>query len=82
MCRKEVNELRSLWKGKASISEKNIYDIIDQTLCKFRLRGGVVIKNGIVKEDDADEYHQMFQESLEIIKKHNREWVNGNKCEK
>lgn len=83
---KETKELRELWREKPYYSEHNrlIYRIIDITLCNFRK--GVRYKHKsneqheyltarkTIKLEDEDEYRQMFQEILEIIKKHNRKW--------
>lgn len=87
---KETRELRELWKGKPYYSEHSrlIYRIVDITLCNFRK--GVRYKQKsneqreyltackTIKLDDENEYRQMLQEILEIIKKHNRKW-EGNK---
>lgn len=66
-----------------------VYKVIDITLCNFREKiykrknksGGTYEQKYVgfdsnIKQEDIDEYRQMFQEILEIIKKHNREW-NG-----
>ena len=59
-----------------------IYKIIDITLSNFEIKyknnkKGRYEGYGInlsVKKEDEEEYLQMFQEILEIIKKHNRKW--------
>lgn len=69
-----------------------IYKVADITLCNFgtrvqyrtnktnneRYRKEYVGCDSAIKINDLEEYRQMFQEILEIIKKHNRKWEGGN----
>lgn len=77
----EAAVLDELWAGKPFANNKCVFHIIDITLCnvikhKNSLKGkyGTSIR---VNEKDMNEYCQMFQEILEIIKKHNRKWDAG-----
>lgn len=83
---KETTELHKLWSGKPYYSEHNrlVYRIIDITLCNFHKgvrykqksneQNEYLTARKVIKSEDEDEYRQMFQEILEIIKKHNRKW--------
>lgn len=74
-CEKGIDELDSLWKEKPIAGiHSNIFKIIDITLCNYRRDKYNTPANKNVKEEDKEEYRQMFQEILEIIKKHNRKW--------
>lgn len=77
VCAKEIFELSKLWEDKQfhyiSSRKDFIYQIIDMTLCNFK-NGNPRTVNGVVSNEIEDEYRQMFQEILEIIKKHNRKW--------
>lgn len=77
VCAKEMLELHKLWEDKQfyfNSSRKDfLYQIIDMTLCNFK-NGNPRIMSGVVPDEIEDEYRQMFQEILEIIKKHNRKW--------
>lgn len=77
VCAKEIFELSKLWEDKQfyyiSSRKDFVYQIIDMTLCNFK-NGNPRTVNGVVPDEIEDEYRQMFQEILEIIKKHNRKW--------
>ena len=77
---KEILNLNKLWEDKEFAKDNCVLNVIDYTLCnveksyysskhedKFRV-------SLTVKPEDENEYRQMFQEILEIIKKHNRKW--------
>lgn len=50
-----------------------IFKIIDYTMNNYQSETKL---NRSVQFEDRNEYIQMYQEILEIIKKHNREWEN------
>ena len=73
VCKDEIQELCLLWKEKGFDEHKKIFTIIDITLNNFKKhRKGMF--GCSVKPQDTKEYNEMFQEILEIIKKHNRKW--------
>lgn len=72
-CEKEIDELDKLWANKPTAGiHSNFFKIIDVTLCNYRYDKYNTPANKNVKEEDKEEYSQMFREILEIIKKHNR----------
>lgn len=80
VCAKEMLDLSKLWSDRYPRSgylDKFIYQIIDMTLCNFR-NGSPKFFSGVVPEEMEIEYRKMFQEILEIIKKHNRKWEGSN----
>lgn len=84
--RKELAELNEVWKDKAFSKHNCIFNIIDIALCNVEMkrrhnRFGNYEEPGvksIIDESDINEYKQMFQEILEIIKRHNRKWEGEN----
>lgn len=82
LCRNKRAEIVKLWENKPVNDFQMIYKIIDITLSNFEIKyknnkKGRYKGYGInlsVKKEDEEEYLQMFQEILEIIKKHNRKW--------
>lgn len=81
---KELLVLNELWKDKPFAKNNCVLNIIDYALCNVEERyysGSHTKKIGTsltVKPEDENEYRQMFQEILEIIKKHNRKWEEEN----
>lgn len=71
---KKANFLSNDFRGKLYESVRSITAITLNNVVKSK-KGYWKCSHVISKEDEA-EYKQMFQEILEIIKKHNREW-NG-----
>ncbi len=86
LCRNKRAEMVKLWENKPVNDFQMIYKIIDITLSNFEIKyknnkKGIYKGYGInlsVKKEDEEEYLQMFQEILEIIKKHNRKWEGDN----
>lgn len=86
LCRNERTEIMKLWENKPVNDFQMIYKIIDITLSNFEIKSkrnkkGIYNGYGInasIKENDKEEYLQMFQEILKIIKKHNRKWEGDN----
>lgn len=78
--RKEISELNEIWKEKPFARSNCVLNVIDIALRNVNMhtfgqskgKYGTSVKVNV----DIDEYRQMFQEILEIIKKYNREW-NG-----
>lgn len=74
-CEKEIEELDKLWANKPTAGiHSNFFKIIDITLCNYQGDKYNTPANRNVKDEDKNEYRQMFQEILEVIKNHNREW--------
>lgn len=72
VCKEEIVELKVLWKDKKlETAHREIFKIIDYTLNNYQ---SVTKLNRSVQFEDKKEYKQMYQEILEIIKKHNRAW--------
>lgn len=94
ICGEEILELNELWREKPQEKSKSkhthIFAIIDITLCNFkkqirkerwsRKEYETYSTTSKIKQEIKEEYKQMFQEILEIIKKHNRKWEMD--CEK
>lgn len=80
--RKEISELNKVWNDKPFVKNNCVFNVIDNCLCNFqthewgRLKGKIGTSKMV--NVDVDEYCQMFQEILEIIKKHNRKWEGEN----
>lgn len=88
ICEEEIIELNELWKEKPQEKSQgkycHIFAIIDIALCNFSKRTRrdrwskeeyeTYATTSKIKQNLKDEYKQMFQEILEIIKKHNRKW--------
>lgn len=84
---KQIDELYKLFSGKpklkTSCSKGKIYECIN-TIISMTLNNIVKAKydgtegywkvSGSVNFNDKEEFKQMFDEIIEIIKKHNREW--------
>lgn len=73
---KKPNLLSNDCRGKLYESTRSIVAITLNNVTKSK-RGYWKCSHSISKEDEA-EYKQMFQEILEIIKKHNRKWEGEN----
>lgn len=76
--RNEIASLNIAW-NKPFAKYSHVFNVIDITLSNVEKRKNdtYAIKREI-NETDIDEYKQMFQEILEIIKKHNRKWERDN----
>lgn len=86
--RKLWGEKVSILSESSDILLCTLYKIIDITLCNFSTKTRNLRNKGtneryakkyvgfdsFVKIEDSEEYRQMFQEILEVIKKHNRKW--------
>lgn len=92
ICRQEIEELRKLWSQKPYNDHSIIFRLVDVALCNFEKRTKKNSVKGkpyygkeyevdvicrTVKQEDKEEYRQMFKEIVEIIKKHNRKWEGG-----
>lgn len=84
---KELEELLKLFGNKPSFNTQNskgkayecVNGIVSLTLNNImQTHKGHWRVSGTVKESDKEEYKQMFNEILEIIKIHNREWDGEN----
>lgn len=78
VCSKEYTELYNLFKDYpfsiiTRISD-SCFNMIDIVLNNYEKKQKGCYMNKFVRCEDKDEYCQMFQEILEIIKKHNRKW--------
>lgn len=82
-CKEERIQLTKMWWEKPSARHQSIFGIIDNTLNNYLKKkekdyDGQEIEvyraPMIIPQDIEEEYKQMFQEILEIIKKHNRKW--------
>lgn len=74
ICKEQIAELRVLWKNKnLETAHRAIFKIIDYAMNNYQSETKL---NRSVQFEDREEYIQMYQEILEIIKKHNREWEN------
>lgn len=79
----EAAILNELWADKPFRDNKCVFHVIDITLCNVRKHqygrlDGIYGTSIRVGKKDIDEYRQMFQEILGIIKKHNRKWEGDN----
>lgn len=75
VCKEQIVELKVLWKDKGfETAHRAIFRIIDYTLNNCQ---SVTKLNRSVQFEDRKEYGQMYQEILEIIKKHNRKLNDG-----
>lgn len=89
---KQISELETLLAGKpklkSSCSKGKVYECIN-TIISMTINNVVRVRydgkskywkvSGSVNFDDKDEFKEMFNEILEIIKKHNRQWESDNK---
>lgn len=63
--------------------DTSIRKIISITMSNLtKNKKGNWITSTSLKEKDAEEHLKMYTEIVDIIEKHNREWVNSDKCEK
>lgn len=80
----EKKEIHSVLDGKPfrpQLTFDAVIKIIDHSLNNIRNVGKVgdrILCSPEIKREDLDEYRQMFQEIIEIIKKHNRKWEGEN----
>lgn len=83
---KEQAELLNLFKEKPSFNTQNpkgkayecVNGIVSLTLNNImQTKKGHWRVSATVNECDKEEYKQMFNEILDIIRKHNREWNNS-----
>lgn len=77
--RAEKSMLEELWNEKPFMDSRCVFNIIDIALCNVKehtygISKGKYGTSVVVKEEDIDEYRQMFHKIVEIIKKHNRKW--------
>ncbi len=89
VCKEEAEEIRHLWLGKPCNDQTFIYKLVDITLCNYETKKKKHSVKGkpyygkeyetdviarTIKQEDKEEYKQMFNEILQVIKKHNRKW--------
>lgn len=79
----EISELEDISDGKPQMRSQSprgkIYECV-LTIVSFSLNNLIETRKGYwrcsnsLRKEDKEEFKQMFQEILEIIKKHNRKW--------